>query len=169
MCVKTCYRWYNVRWDMLLISVIWRCGEIHYLQVSYVGRYVTIRCHLWCKIGQMQHNRVTEMFKIHGWKCMNSVINTLNHNFQSYAVWHTFMTQMCCVKKSHDDDDNMVFLCLFQYFLKGTRKVYWAPRRIGYLVQTIWTKASHVCRVLPEQTCLRIYCVRIYWHLFWGL
>lgn len=118
---------------MLLISIIWRCGEICYFQLWYVGRYVTVRCHLWCKIGQIQHNRVREMFKIHGWKCMNSVINTLNHNFQSCAIWHTFMTQMCCVKKSHDDDNTVFLFFCFSFFLKALEKCTEHPEELGPL------------------------------------
>jgi len=117
---------------MLLISIIWRCGEICYLQVSYVGRYVTVRCHLWCKIGQIQHSRVSEMFKIHGWKCMNSVINTLNYNFQSYAIWHTCLR---CAVWRRVMMMIIWYFCIFcfSFFLKALEKCTEHPEELGPL------------------------------------
>jgi hypothetical protein len=139
----------------------------HVTDRFHIGRYFIDRYYVWCKDWI---NAALEWLKC--LKYMDESVWILSSHYitisktllydtclsASYAVWWTVMIIIM-----------WYLFILFQFFLKGTRKVYWASRRIGSLVQTIWTKALHVCRVLPEQTCLRIHCVRIHWHLFWGL
>jgi len=61
----------------------------------------------------------------------------INSQFRKLCYMTHFMTQMCCVKKSHDDD-NMVFLFsffCFSFFLKALEKCTEHPEELGPLFE----------------------------------